>query len=246
MTIIVSMEPCFVCVLRSTIICPHLWFVEWFKKVFALLISSCLCQLRGTVDQSELWRGGLGMSISFSCIATERTDPLLWLSFLIQQLIKSPLWVLYPVGSIQPHSSLWSFLCFMVLRFMKCPFSVTDSDLLWLTPLSFRWWWLPDTLTAPPSPSSSPGFATCFSAPLWVDLRKTTITLPLLPHLHLWKARRSWAKALARGRSRKPSRTSRCSGVNCIRLAPTWRDFPFLSRERGSSMFYQMRPSLLE
>lgn len=74
----------------------------------------------------------------------------------------------------------------------------------------FRWWWQPATLTAPPSASLSPGLAICCSALLWVPARRTTIILPLLLLLllHLSKPRRSWAKALARGRPRKLSRTS--------------------------------------
>lgn len=76
--------------------------------------------------------------------------------------------------------------------------------LLWLA--LRRRWWLLVTLTAPPSPSSSPGFASCCSAPQWADLRTTTITLPPWPPPHLWSPRRSWAKAPAKGRWRKPSR----------------------------------------
>lgn len=65
---------------------------------------------------------------------------------------------------------------------------------------------------APPLPSSSPGFAICCSAPLWVSLRRTTITLLPPPlRFHLSKPRRSWAKVLARGRWRKPSRAPHCT-----------------------------------
>lgn len=118
-----------------------------------------------------------------------------------------------------------------------------------------RWWWLLATLTALPSPSLSPGCATCSLAPLWVAERRTTTLLlpPRLP-LHLSNPRRSRVKALARGRPRKQSRTqnSTCEGgekvflsTNCIwppLMVKTWRGFPFLAGERGSLMFTKWGP----
>lgn len=83
------------------------------------------------------------------------------------------------------------------------------QEFLWVSHWSSRWWRLPVTLTAPPSPSLNPGFAICSSAPPWVAVRRITTTTLLL-RLHPSKPRRSWATGLARGRPRRPSRKPHC------------------------------------
>lgn len=127
-------------------------------------------------------------------------------------------------------------------------FHYDETELFWLSPSASRWWWPPDTPTAPPSPSLSPGCATCCSAPPWGAPRRTT-TIPPPLRLHPSRPRRSWAMAPARGRPRKPSSTSHYAD-EAASDSPGWapRDGTShsFSRERGGLTFHQMRPFLLE
>lgn len=74
---------------------------------------------------------------------------------------------------------------------------------------SYRCLWRPVTLTDHPSPSSSPGCATCcLGHPLVLKMSMITTTpLPLCPSRPP-KPKRNWVKEPAKGKPRKPSRVT--------------------------------------